>query len=636
MHKNDVDGRDLNDAMAGHPCDGRGYGRLPYAFSRGDALLAVCMLALGFLFWEWNVLSVHAALGSFLFLAIGMGVSLFYLRARGIRQNAASLVALAVLAAGALPFLLYDAIPIRSFLFLFECCAYLYWLACSCGTRVDARLSGFLVSDGVNQAFAVPFGNFPALFRSFRIGAGDSGGRKRVLVAVAGLLVAVPFFALVFSLLVQADSRFAEFMRGIGETFRLGRAGIWLLELAVGVPVACYLYGALHGNVHRRGTDRITKEGSERFLGAARRIPVAALSAPLTLLCAVYALFIGILGSYFFSAFTGRLPGGFSYAEYARQGFFELCGIAALNLVVLAFVHCFARRAQVHVGWQGEQLRQGEQGRQCARGGQPRVLRALTGLLSALTVVLIVTAASKMLLYIDAYGLSRLRVCTLWFMLVLLAVFVILFVANILPRRRMDADMRPDGRSGTGAMASATVNAVADAGTELDSRLGTGAMAPAAVNAVTDAGSELDSRLGTGAMASVAVNAVADAGTEPDSQMGTQVRQGSTGRYIVATCVVLILALFLTDTDGLIARHNVTQYESGRLAEVDVEMLGEMSYAVLPWLERLAEHAPDEAVRKEAAAVLRDFGEDNPAGRDVHLHTWSIQSALLREAHPDV
>ena len=85
------------------------------------------------------------------------------------------------------------------------------------------------------------------------------------------------------------------------------------------------------------------------------------------------------------------------WAEYARSGFFQLVAVAAINLTL-----CLA-------GTDGERF--------ASHGG--RLLRGLYALLLALTAVILASAFRRMCLYIDAYGLSVLRLLTLWAMAVI-------------------------------------------------------------------------------------------------------------------------------------------------------------------------------------------------------------------------
>ena len=66
-----------------------------------------------------------------------------------------------------------------------------------------------------------------------------------------------------------------------------------------------------------------------------RFAPRSTVLTALLVLCVVYLLFISMQAKYLFGAFWGALPEGFSYSEYARQGFFELCRVAAINIVIL-------------------------------------------------------------------------------------------------------------------------------------------------------------------------------------------------------------------------------------------------------------------------------------------------------------
>ena len=101
------------------------------------------------------------------------------------------------------------------------------------------------------------------------------------------------------------------------------------------------------------------------------------------LLTALYAVFaiIQIL-----SPFLGKqmLPAGYSYSEYARQGFFQLLFVAAVNLVIVLV---------------------------CNRAfAESRVLRTILTIMCGCTYVMIGSSAVRMLMYIRAYHLTYLRV----------------------------------------------------------------------------------------------------------------------------------------------------------------------------------------------------------------------------------
>jgi hypothetical protein len=95
---------------------------------------------------------------------------------------------------------------------------------------------------------------------------------------------------------------------------------------------------------------------------------------------------------------------GLTYAEYARQGFFELVAVAALVLLLLLVAHELLRRHTVSPG-------------------QQWLFRALAGGQIVLLYVIMASAGQRMRLYQEAFGLTELRLYATAFMLWLAAVF---------------------------------------------------------------------------------------------------------------------------------------------------------------------------------------------------------------------
>ena len=492
--------------------------RPPYEATAPDIVLAFSLIVMGFFFWEWSVL-IAASLGRFAFFIGIICISLIYMHLNGIRQNRRSIIALGICLAGVIPFFLYDGIPIHFFLFLFVCAVYLIWIMYSNNTQISNKLSGFIISDYVNQWLIVPFLNFAGLFISFKGLRKKDGKGRTLLAALIGTIAAIPVIMLIVSLLMGSDSYFEKFMQDFIDTLKLDNIGTYILELFVGIPVACYIFGSVYGNSHKRGLDKISREGSEKALSAAHKIPEAAVYAPITLINIIYIAFICIMAGYLFSALAGRLPESFTYAEYARRGFFELCGVTVINMCLLVFGYVFAKRD--HKVY-------------------PKKLRILTAILTVLTMLLGVIALSKLLLYIEAYGLSRMRVYPLWFIVLILLVCICLIIWHIRPF--------------------------------------------------------------------------------------------NVGRPIVIISVVMILALFLPNSDGLIAKYNVDQYLRGQLKTIDVEMIGGMSNAAIPALRELEAKADDEDIRMAAAAAMNN----QISFSDLFLHDkdfarWNLQSVLIKD-----
>lgn len=114
---------------------------------------------------------------------------------------------------------------------------------------------------------------------------------------------------------------------------------------------------------------------------------------------ALYLVFFVIQGSYLFGAFSRTLPEGFIVSEYARQGFFELCRVMAVNFALLWLV---TRMASPETTGK-------------------RSFTWLCVLLLTESMVFAVIAFSKLALYISCFGFTPLRLQSSWLVCVLFA-----------------------------------------------------------------------------------------------------------------------------------------------------------------------------------------------------------------------
>lgn len=99
-----------------------------------------------------------------------------------------------------------------------------------------------------------------------------------------------------------------------------------------------------------------------------------------------------------------------TYADYARQGFWQLLMVSALTLLVIAATLTVAQRATV---------------------ADRRLIRLLIGTLCALSVVIVISAAHRMWLYQQAYGFTDLRLMVITVEFWLGAVFLLILGAGI-------------------------------------------------------------------------------------------------------------------------------------------------------------------------------------------------------------
>jgi hypothetical protein len=134
-------------------------------------------------------------------------------------------------------------------------------------------------------------------------------------------------------------------------------------------------------------------------------------AVPLGVLDALFIAFVAVQAAVLFGGHTHVLETeGLTYAEYARQGFWQLLWVSALTLLVLSGVIRVAGRVTA---------------------GDRRGLRILAGILCATSVVVVISAIHRMWLYQQAYGFSTDRLMVITIELWLGAVFLLVAVAGV-------------------------------------------------------------------------------------------------------------------------------------------------------------------------------------------------------------
>lgn len=281
-----------------------------------------------------------------------------------------------------------------------------YWTLSVTGVLLkDNKSSEWIVVDLWNAFIIIPFSNFTCQFRVLKSAIRNSRSGNKVISACLGLCIAIPVLAVVLPLLSSADNGFRILLIDSGYYFyRHLFANI--LRFVLSLPISAYMFGLIYGCLHRRNTDHFHMEDISKNMQKTHCIADTAIHTAIILVCISYGLFIGLQSSYLFSAFAGIRPEYFTYAQYARQGFFELCVIAVINVLLILGANTFSKTQNSH----------------------NRVLRWINVTLSILTLLLIATAMSKMFLYISVYGLTVKRILTSVFMIWLTSVFLLTII----------------------------------------------------------------------------------------------------------------------------------------------------------------------------------------------------------------
>ena len=305
-----------------------------------------------------------------------------------------------------LPYGFYSVFDFGQTLMIFLVAAY-WTLVITEGLLWKGQTSSWILLDSWNGLIALPILNFLCQIRLiFQIFSEKREEKKDWRMVLLGILISIPALLVIIPILSQADTGFRSLvdtvLDALGEDFRIL---IW--RGIMGILLGALMFGTLYGGVYKRHVKeeeciRFNEESGRVF----RFVPDIAVLTFGIIVSAVYVLFIGLQARYLFSAFFGILPEAYTYAQYARQGFFELCVIALLNASFLIAMNGCAKTPR----------------------RKNRGLLLENGILGALTLLLLTTAASKLGMYIVAYGFTVKRCISSVFLIWLFLVFILVLI----------------------------------------------------------------------------------------------------------------------------------------------------------------------------------------------------------------
>ena len=218
-------------------------------------------------------------------------------------------------------------------------------------------------------------------------------GKKnsKYLYLMLGVGITIPVFVIVFMLLTSADAVFRDFAAQLLADISFGDFFImtWMF-LFVAIASYCMVVNISKKEIKEEVMD---SRKWEPLIG----IPVASI------LSVLYLVFSGIQIVYLFLG-NMQLPDGYTYAEYAREGFFQLLAVSIINLVIVLIGLYYFKPS--------------------------KVLKVVLTIMSLCTFIMIASSAMRMVIYIQYYYLTFLRIIVLWSLLVLTLIFggVIIYI----------------------------------------------------------------------------------------------------------------------------------------------------------------------------------------------------------------
>ena len=218
-----------------------------------------------------------------------------------------------------------------------------------------------------------------------------------------GMVIAVPLLCVMIGLLASSDAAFNGVLDYImlQEWFKFDTLMEKMIMIAlVYFPLFSFFYGLAHQK------KEILKEEDKEVGSTGIKLDFIIITTVMTMICIVYLVYIFSQLAYFVSAFRGILPSDYTFAEYARRGFFESLPITGINLMLIIIL--------------GRLFGQNE-----GNKGKLIFVKSMTLFIAGFALFIVCCAFSKLAMYMATYGLTLWRVYTTWFLALCVGVIIL-------------------------------------------------------------------------------------------------------------------------------------------------------------------------------------------------------------------
>jgi len=286
-----------------------------------------------------------------------------------------------------------------------------YWIMTVTGSCSGKELDERGVKDLLRGFFILPFSGYWQIFREwwnliFCAWERKFSKNSRAGQIVLGVLISVPVLCIAIPILRGADVYFdlaaGRMLQGLIDFVTRWELSSMLFTALWTLVLAAYFFGLFYRNNHARQPEEAwiildnrsrTKEKERR---QAPQIVLAGFLLPILVLYLLFFVirFLGVAG-----AMDQIAAGDLWISTYAREGFFELCWIAAINFVIFTVAR-----------WYSPQASKG--------------IRLLISGLGVETMAFVALAFSKMWYYIQSYhSFTFKRAMCCWLLVTLLVTF---------------------------------------------------------------------------------------------------------------------------------------------------------------------------------------------------------------------
>ena len=261
----------------------------------------------------------------------------------------------------------------------------------------DKKITNYIIRDYITVPFT-PFKFINPFFKSisdlFSLRK-ERKDKKMLSHIVGGILISIPFLFIFILLFSSADLVFQKY---ISDLVSINVNGEIVFRIILVLLVSCVFIGAY---------SYIFNVKKELIGDKKRRLSIGEVESYILLgsVNLLFLTFIFVQITYLFGGQSNISSLGFTYAQYARRGFFELIGVAVISFFLLFGLDRYVQRKQ---------------------DTNLRVFKILSSLLVVEVIVIMISAFIRLLLYEDAYGFTTLRLYSHIFIIFLTIIFALL------------------------------------------------------------------------------------------------------------------------------------------------------------------------------------------------------------------
>lgn len=261
------------------------------------------------------------------------------------------------------------------------------------------RMKNFLMNDYI-KIFFLPFKFIPPLFQTlsnlfslFKVNT----EQKKTSQVVKGILMTIPVLAVFLLLFSSADLIFQKYVLDLID-IDVGLEAVFRTVLIL-VVTLIFIGAYTYSSREKKNEIASPQDGKNNKVG---HIESSILLSSVNVL---FFVFILVQLTYLFGGENNISAQGFTYAEYARQGFFELIAVAVISLLLLLIIEKYILKKETD-----HALR----------------FKVLSSALVVQVTLIMFSAFTRLTIYEEAYGFTILRLYSHVFIILLATVFCLL------------------------------------------------------------------------------------------------------------------------------------------------------------------------------------------------------------------